>query len=263
MSDREALLAECDIVCTSGCHSDDCEHHGHIPAALGGDLISRTDLDQAMAVKFERLPTALNMVRGVLAAAPSAPSADLGAWVLERSGDLSYDEDERTLVWTDRIGPNEYGAAAIVAVNVLPWFGRVVQAMVRGAISPVDAKGDRTPDPCDTCGGSGYVTGIDADPLPSGEPGEPYQTQEQCPDCGGSGGIVVSGAPVALEEAPLHETHVCRDCGAEITIPYVRPGMTFDEWEGGPCGAIEPGPIKVGVPHTCAARPGHEGEHVW
>jgi hypothetical protein len=22
----------------------------------------------------------------------------------------------------------------------------------------------------------------------------------------------------------LHETHVCRDCGAEITIPYVRPG---------------------------------------
>lgn len=28
----EALLAECAEACTSGCHSDDCEHHGHILA---------------------------------------------------------------------------------------------------------------------------------------------------------------------------------------------------------------------------------------
>lgn len=40
---------------------------------------------------------------------------------------------------------------------------------------------------CDTCGGDGWVLGIDADPLPSGEPGEPYQTQDTCPDCGGGG----------------------------------------------------------------------------
>lgn len=40
---------------------------------------------------------------------------------------------------------------------------------------------------CLTCGGDGWVSGIGADPLPSGEPGEPYQIQETCPDCGGSG----------------------------------------------------------------------------
>lgn len=27
----DPLLAECAEVCTSGCHSDDCEHHGHLP----------------------------------------------------------------------------------------------------------------------------------------------------------------------------------------------------------------------------------------
>ena len=31
-SEGEALLAECAEVCTSGCHADDCEHHGHLPA---------------------------------------------------------------------------------------------------------------------------------------------------------------------------------------------------------------------------------------
>ena len=29
---RAALLRECEAVCTSGCHADDCEHHDHIPA---------------------------------------------------------------------------------------------------------------------------------------------------------------------------------------------------------------------------------------
>jgi DnaJ-class molecular chaperone len=40
---------------------------------------------------------------------------------------------------------------------------------------------------CLTCDGDGWVSGIGADPLPSGEPGEPYQVQETCPDCGGAG----------------------------------------------------------------------------
>jgi hypothetical protein len=42
---------------------------------------------------------------------------------------------------------------------------------------------------CFECGGTGTVEGIDADPLPSGEPGEPYQVQEQCEACGGSGAL--------------------------------------------------------------------------
>jgi hypothetical protein len=30
----------------------------------------------------------------------------------------------------------------------------------------------------------------------------------------------------------LHETHVCRDCGAEITLPYVRPDEALEGyWE--------------------------------
>lgn len=38
MTDREALLVECAEVCTSGCHADDCEHHGHAPADERGVL---------------------------------------------------------------------------------------------------------------------------------------------------------------------------------------------------------------------------------
>ena len=29
------------------------------------------------------------------------------------------------------------------------------------------------------------------------------------------------------------------------------------------CGAVEPGPVTVGVAHTCTLRPGHRGEHGW
>ena len=31
---------------------------------------------------------------------------------------------------------------------------------------------------------------------------------------------------------PLHETHVCRDCGAEITLPYAKPDELLEGyWE--------------------------------
>lgn len=42
---------------------------------------------------------------------------------------------------------------------------------------------------CPTCGGQGWRAALGADPLPSGEPGEPYQVQEACPDCGGQGSL--------------------------------------------------------------------------
>lgn len=29
------------------------------------------------------------------------------------------------------------------------------------------------------------------------------------------------------------------------------------------CGAIEPGPIRVGTAHTCTDEPLHDGEHAW
>jgi hypothetical protein len=50
----------------------------------------------------------------------------LAEMVHARSGTLEYSEADRTLVWTDRIGPDEYGASAIVADHVLPWFGRLI-----------------------------------------------------------------------------------------------------------------------------------------
>ena len=58
---------------------------------------------------------------------------------------------------------------------------------------------------CFDCGGSGIVTGIGADPLPSGEPGEPYQTQESCAVCGGSGSLAQPVAPETERLGPLSE----------------------------------------------------------
>jgi hypothetical protein len=52
--------------------------------------------------------------------------SDLAEKVHAMSGALEYSEADRTLVWTDRIGPNEYGASAIVADHVLPWVGRLI-----------------------------------------------------------------------------------------------------------------------------------------
>lgn len=40
---------------------------------------------------------------------------------------------------------------------------------------------------CPTCDGAGWTAETTADPLPSGEPGEPYQVQRTCDDCGGKG----------------------------------------------------------------------------
>jgi len=42
---------------------------------------------------------------------------------------------------------------------------------------------------CPDCGGAGWTVGYGADPLPSGEPGEPYPVQEPCSTCGGSGAV--------------------------------------------------------------------------
>lgn len=52
---------------------------------------------------------------------------------------------------------------------------------------------------CFECDGQGWTTGMDADPLPSGEPGEPYQTQEQCSVCGGSGRLPLPAPALDVE----------------------------------------------------------------
>jgi hypothetical protein len=36
------------------------------------------------------------------------------------------------------------------------------------------------------------------------------------------------------ESRGVHETHVCRDCGAEITLPYASSGGRFGYIEEGP-----------------------------
>lgn len=56
--------------------------------------------------------------------------------------------------------------------------GSTPEAAVEAALAKIAAE-------CSTCGGDGWVLGVDADPLPSGEPGEPQQVQVACPDCGG------------------------------------------------------------------------------
>jgi hypothetical protein len=42
-----------------------------------------------------------------------------------------------------------------------------------------------------------------------------------------------------------------------------RSLMGLSEQPETACGAVEPGPISVGVAHTCTAQPGHAGEHDW
>jgi hypothetical protein len=48
--------------------------------------------------------------------------------------------------------------------------------------------------PCDECGGEGWTAETTADPLPSGEPGEPYQVQRTCDACGGEGSFALASA---------------------------------------------------------------------
>lgn len=61
---------------------------------------------------------------------------DLAAFVHDRSGVLEYIEDARTLVWTDRIGPNEYGVSQVVASYVLPWLGRIIGRLAAARPDP-------------------------------------------------------------------------------------------------------------------------------
>jgi hypothetical protein len=62
-----------------------------------------------------------------------------------------------------------------------------------------------SPEPvdCPECDGDGLVAETTADPLPSGEPGEPSQVQHVCSACGGAGRLVVLTEPeyAALLEA--------------------------------------------------------------
>jgi hypothetical protein len=46
----------------------------------------------------------------------------------------------------------------------------------------------------------------------------------------------------------LHETHVCRDCGAEITVPYVRKKTSSlatheHDWKDAPDWVVNPNEV--------------------
>lgn len=60
--ERQAGLRECAEVCTSGCHSDDCEHHDHLPAQ---DELLRAALvrEYALIVENDRLRAALALAQ--------------------------------------------------------------------------------------------------------------------------------------------------------------------------------------------------------
>ena len=44
---------------------------------------------------------------------------------------------------------------------------------------------------CVDCGGQGWTVHTTADPLPSGELGEPYQVQRGCETCEGTGILAI------------------------------------------------------------------------
>lgn len=66
-----ALLTVCDRDCTSSCHADDCEHHGHLPYIEGRDAALRDALIQRVGDAIGR-KAALDTIdaawRAVLAA---------------------------------------------------------------------------------------------------------------------------------------------------------------------------------------------------
>jgi hypothetical protein len=78
---------------------------------------------------------------------------DLAELVHERSGVLEYDERNRTLVWTDRLTAKEYGASAVVAVAVLPWFGRLIADAANPRPDPLIPQWEM----CKTCGGDHWT----------------------------------------------------------------------------------------------------------
>jgi hypothetical protein len=74
------------------------------------------------------LNNCLEREQNLVALIGSEPRAEgLREAVHNRSGALEYIKSNRTLVWTDRIGLREYGASAIVADHVLPWFGELIE----------------------------------------------------------------------------------------------------------------------------------------
>lgn len=70
---------------------------------------------------------------------------------------------------------------------------------------------------CDDCDGRGYTIG--ADPLPSGEPGEPYQVP--CGSCGTLGYIEVRQPPA--------DTSGLREAAQAVVAAYERTGWPAPE----------------------------------
>lgn len=55
-------------------------------------------------------------------------------------GVLEYDGETRRLIWTDKIGPNEYGASAIVGEYVLPWVGKFIIDTIAKSVAVEEKK---------------------------------------------------------------------------------------------------------------------------
>ena len=55
---------------------------------------------------------------------------------------------------------------------------------------------------CPLCDGAGWTVWPTADPLPSGEPGEPYQVRETCIPCGGAGRLPILDLAALRESQP-------------------------------------------------------------
>jgi hypothetical protein len=146
------------------------------PTTRSGRLLSRRLQRMGVVGRGWNVDEAICDVENeALAALPSAPDQRLRE-ALDKADALSR------AVLEYRSGHTIEGLAAE--------YHRVRAALSESATSP-EAITDR----CPMCGGDGWT--IDADPLPSGEPGAPYQVQ--CSGCGGSGQIVVGEATTSSE----------------------------------------------------------------
>jgi DNA-directed RNA polymerase subunit RPC12/RpoP len=115
---------------------------------------------------------------------------------------------------------------------------------------------------CQTCGKTRFVQWLHRDcppdirPHDATEPADDANVIEEVPSWMGID--LTARATEPAGPLMIHEKHICRDCGAEITLPYAKPGPWVKHDES--CALVREGIHAKGC--TCAAGAPREDERL-